>query len=279
MKVDIFISYSHRDQRLAERLRDHLAPLKQRGLVRDWYDRKIEPGEDWSEVISEQLNASSLILMLLSPSFCASEYINGVEVKQALARQARGDARVIPIILRDVDWEGTPLGRLQALPPNARPVVRWRDRDQALREVVRGIRRAAEAESGNEDNGFCSRNGGDVDQHTYYLNHTSFLREEKQQEFRQRTGVPLDHYDIRVVVDAYDEEMLNLIKRVEYTLDPSYPEPVRVRTERERRQKFLLKELANGEYLLRAKIFVTGREQPIEVARYITLWESGPELP
>jgi hypothetical protein len=35
-----------------------------------------------------------------------------------------------------------------------------------------------------------------------YINHTSFLREDKQSEFRSRTGArDLPHYDIRVIVD------------------------------------------------------------------------------
>jgi len=279
MKVDVFISYSHRDQRLAERLRDHLAPLKQRELISDWYDRKIEPGEDWSETINEQLNGCKLVLLLLSPSFFASEYCMGVEVKQALVLHDNGEARVIPILLRDVEWAGTSLARLQALPPNARPVVRWRDRDQALREVARGIGQAAEVVGRIEKDRPDTENTNGINQDTYYLNHTSFLREEKQQEFRLRTGVPLDHYDIRIVVDAYDERDLNQIERVEYTLHPAYDEQIRIRTKRERPQKFLLKEIANGEYLVLAKIFVKGRQEPLQVHRYITLWESGPELP
>jgi len=279
MKVDVFISYSHRDQRLAERLRDHLAPLKQRELISDWYDRKIEPGEDWSETINEQLNGCKLVLLLLSPSFFASEYCMGVEVKQALVLHDNGEARVIPILLRDVEWAGTSLARLQALPPNARPVVRWRDRDQALREVARGIGQAAEVVGRIEKDRPDTENTNGINQDAYYLNHTSFLREEKQQEFRLRTGVPLDHYDIRIVVDAYDERDLNQIERVEYTLHPAYDEQIRIRTKRERPQKFLLKEIANGEYLVLAKIFVKGRQEPLQVHRYITLWESGPELP
>jgi hypothetical protein len=111
----------------------------------------------------------------------------------------------------------------------------------------------------------------------YFLNHTSFLRTDKQAEYRQRTGVNLNHYDIRVIVDSYYRGALDRIDRVEYILHSAYPNPIQYRRSPE--DKFLLKELANGEYVLMAKVFLKDREEPILLQRYITLWESGPRLP
>jgi hypothetical protein len=71
-------------------------------------------------------------------------------------------ALVIPAILRAVDWEDSPFGALQALPKNAKPVAEWRDRHQAFREVVRGIREALSREAyGIERNpcGSCAVRG------------------------------------------------------------------------------------------------------------------------
>jgi|APTNR8051073442_1049403.scaffolds.fasta_scaffold12961_4 hypothetical protein len=109
-----------------------------------------------------------------------------------------------------------------------------------------------------------------------YLNHTSFLREDMQEEFRRRTGVGLPHYDIRVVVDSYYRGALDEIERVEYILHEEYPNPVQVRTHRS--DKFLLKEVANGEYVLLAKVSFRNRKEPLVLQRFITLWESGPHL-
>ena len=111
----------------------------------------------------------------------------------------------------------------------------------------------------------------------YFINHTSFLRTDKQEEYRQRTGVNLNHYDIRVIVDSYYRGALDRIDRVEYILHSAYPNPIQYRRSPE--DKFLLKELANGEYVLMAKVFLKDREEPILLQRYITLWESGPRLP
>ncbi|HEX7445555.1 MAG TPA: hypothetical protein VF300_04115, partial [Methanothrix sp.] len=56
----------------------------------------------------------------------------------------------------------------------------------------------------------------------FFLNHTSFLRTKKQAEFRKITGVDLDHYDIRVIVDSYYREALERILCVEYILHRAY---------------------------------------------------------
>lgn len=61
-----------------------------------------------------------------------------------MERHEAGVARVIPVILRPCDWQGTPFGKLQALPSNAKPVVSWADRDEAFLNIAQGIRRAAE---------------------------------------------------------------------------------------------------------------------------------------
>ncbi len=63
---------------------------------------------------------------------------------RALERHIAGEARVIPIILRPVEWEGAPFSKLQMLPTDAQPVTSWSDRDAALLNVIKGIRKAVE---------------------------------------------------------------------------------------------------------------------------------------
>ncbi len=109
-----------------------------------------------------------------------------------------------------------------------------------------------------------------------YINHTSFLREECQSEFQKRTGFSLPHYDIRVVLDSYYRGALDRVIRVEYILHKGYPEPIQVRVNR--KEKFLLKEVANGEYVLQAKVYLVGEKQPIILQRYVSLWKDGPRF-
>lgn len=109
-----------------------------------------------------------------------------------------------------------------------------------------------------------------------FINHTSFLRPQMQEQFQRLTGVPLPHYDIRVIVDSYYHGALDQIERVEYVLHEAYPHPIQIRTRKE--DHFLLKELANGEYVLLAKIFLKTRDEILVLQRYITLWREGPRF-
>jgi hypothetical protein len=61
-----------------------------------------------------------------------------------MERYDRGEAVVIPIILRRVNFEDTPFSKLQALPTDARPVKSWLDQDEAFYNVAEGIRKVVE---------------------------------------------------------------------------------------------------------------------------------------
>jgi hypothetical protein len=54
-----FISYTHRDERYADRLRTALAVLKSQGLLEDWHDRRIQPGAEWETEIDKHLGSRS----------------------------------------------------------------------------------------------------------------------------------------------------------------------------------------------------------------------------
>jgi hypothetical protein len=63
-------------------------------------------------------------------------------VKRAMQRHEAGEAKVIPIILRPVDWEGAPFSKLQGVPKDGRAVTLWDNYDEAFVSVVTEIRRA-----------------------------------------------------------------------------------------------------------------------------------------
>jgi hypothetical protein len=143
--LSVFISYSHKDEDLREELEVHLANLKRQGKILAWNDREIEAGTEWDAEIKHQLERASVILLLISPPFMASKYCYDLEMQRAVQRHHEGTARVIPIILRPVDWKGSPFSPLQVLPKDAKPVTQWGDRDSAFLNVVQGVRRAVDA--------------------------------------------------------------------------------------------------------------------------------------
>ncbi len=142
--IEVFFSYSHKDEELREDLEKHLSILKRDGVITAWYDRRIGAGREWEGEISEHVNTAGVILLLISADFLASDYCYDVEVKRAMERHEAREARVIPVVLRAVDWKGAPFRKLQALPRDARPVTSWPNRDEAFADVAKGIRAAVE---------------------------------------------------------------------------------------------------------------------------------------
>ena len=138
--VNVFISYAHEDEPLKDHLLQHLAGLVRDGLIRIWHDRNIDGGDYWVASIDNALEQASLVLLLVSPSFLASDYCYGSELQRALVKAAAGEARVIPIILRPSAWQTSLLRGLQALPRDGRAVTSWSNRDEGFLDVVDGLR-------------------------------------------------------------------------------------------------------------------------------------------
>lgn len=136
----LFYSYAHEDEALREQLEQHLALLQREGLLQTWHDRQIEAGADWQHAIDENLETASIILLLISPAFLASDYCYEVEMRRALDRHKAGEAHVIPILLRPCDWHTAPFGHLQALPRNGQAITLWSNQDEAFLQVSQGLR-------------------------------------------------------------------------------------------------------------------------------------------
>jgi len=150
--VNVFFSYCHRDEKLRDKLALHLSMLQREGVIKAWHDRKIMAGTEWAKEIDDNLNAAEVILLLVSADFLASNYCYEIEMQQAIVRHEAGEALVIPIILKPVDWSRAPFSKLQAFPKDAKPVTKWTNRDEAFLNIAQG-----DSGSGN-DNGRASAN-------------------------------------------------------------------------------------------------------------------------
>ncbi|HEX3093124.1 MAG TPA: TIR domain-containing protein, partial [Candidatus Angelobacter sp.] len=142
LPAKLFCSYSHKDNKLRERLENHLSTLHHEKLISAWNDRKIAAGTEWHDQIDDHLKDARIILLLVSADFIASPYCNDIELRHAMERHRKGKARVIPVILRPTDWMATEFGGLQALPADGKPVTTWRNRDAAFLNIAAGIRLA-----------------------------------------------------------------------------------------------------------------------------------------
>jgi hypothetical protein len=138
----LFFSYSHVDEALRDQLETHLAGLKRQGVISSWHDRGIAVGADIGQAIDSHIDAADVVLLLISPDFIASDYCYKREMSRALERHRKGEARVIPVILRPCDWHDLPFGKLLATPKDGRAITTWPNIDLAFLDVVTSIKRA-----------------------------------------------------------------------------------------------------------------------------------------
>lgn len=148
-RVRVFISYSHKDDALRDKLRTHLSQLEHDGLVQTWDDRAIPAGHEWADEIDLRLEEADVILLLVSADFLRSDYCYRKEMARALERHAAADdgAIVVPVILRKCDWQTAPFGKLQGLPRDGRPISddSWKTEDDYFEAIAKGLRKCIES--------------------------------------------------------------------------------------------------------------------------------------
>lgn len=140
--IEVFLSYADPDETLCIELEKHLSQLYGNGLLTVWQKRQIVGGQDLKSVLDQHLSTASIILLLISSDFLASNDCVSVQMKRALERNAQNEAHVIPIILRPCDWQAAPFAHLHILPHDGRAVTEWANQDAAFRDVARGVRAA-----------------------------------------------------------------------------------------------------------------------------------------
>ncbi len=118
----IFISYSHRDERLKERLATHLSVL--RGRLDVWDDRRLRAGDNWYAEIEAAIESADVAVMLISADFLSSDFISKEEVPRLLKRLQEDGLAMVPILVRSCAWKEIPwLSAMQIRPTNARPLT------------------------------------------------------------------------------------------------------------------------------------------------------------
>jgi hypothetical protein len=94
-----------------------------------------------------RLDEAELVLLLVTPSFVASEFCYREELPRALERSAAGQALVIPLRVRRTTLADLPLGQIQGLPAGDKWVTSYTNADEAwsavsddLAEIVEDLR-------------------------------------------------------------------------------------------------------------------------------------------
>ena len=138
------MSYAHEDESMKNELDKSLIMLKRNEKIEVWQDRECLAGQQWDDVIIEEIQAADIILLLISVDFNNSKYIWEKELDIAMQRHEKNEARVIPIIIRSCEFSDMPYSKLQALPTGAIPVTKFPDKDEAYTDIAKNIRRVVD---------------------------------------------------------------------------------------------------------------------------------------
>ena len=143
--VKIFISYSHKDETSIKKFVNHISPLKNNGILQEWYDRKIETGEEFQDDIDNNLENADIICLIISDNFlsskaCLEEKDNALKLKEQ-----RG-IRVIPLILSPCVWTiHYELSSLLAIPTDGKPISSYQDQNEGWVDAVNWIKKVCDS--------------------------------------------------------------------------------------------------------------------------------------
>lgn len=136
----LFISYSHVDKNDREQFQKYLAMLHRQEIVESWTDQEIVVGDEWEKELLQNLRDSDVIVFLVSQDFLSSSYCYEIEMQIAFEMHDAGKAAVVPILIRDCDWQASPISKFQVCPSGAEPVHDWEKNEKAWMDVNKHIR-------------------------------------------------------------------------------------------------------------------------------------------
>jgi formylglycine-generating enzyme required for sulfatase activity len=104
-RQELFISYSRKDRAFLEQFWTHLKPLETLYGLQRWDDSRIKPGAIWLEEIEQALSRAQVALLLVSPDFLASDFIQRKELP-ALFNAAKQDGlKILWLPIRPCSWK------------------------------------------------------------------------------------------------------------------------------------------------------------------------------
>ena len=145
-KLKLCISYSHLDEEHIEEFIKHITPLKNNGLIEDWYDRKIIAGQDFQDDIDKNMKNADIIHLFISANFLSSNACMK-EKGNALKLKKNTGIAVVSIILSACGWkDDKELSSLLALPTDGIPITDFTNSNNAWNNVYNGLKEVIEKE-------------------------------------------------------------------------------------------------------------------------------------
>jgi DNA polymerase III delta prime subunit len=137
LPISVFCVAAQSDAALLAQWETHLFPLQQAKWLTFWSEHHLQAGTDRKQ-IHEHLNEATCIILLVSADFFVDPLCLEV-MQRALQLQQEHATRVIPLLLRPVEWQESEMGTLPSLPSNGVPVTQWPTSDDAFHTCVQDL--------------------------------------------------------------------------------------------------------------------------------------------
>ena len=141
MRDEVFISYSHKDTEWAQKFSTHLKVIPT-GCLTLWSDQQIESGQNWQDKIEKAIERARVALLLVTPDFFASEFIQNQELPKILKRhKEKGGLFLYCVPIRYGAYQKGLLADIQAASDPKKPLrdLSEAEQDRIMMEIVLDI--------------------------------------------------------------------------------------------------------------------------------------------
>ena len=130
-KLNIFISYSHKDKDYLNRLQTHLKVLKYLyDNIDAWSDERIHSGDHWKDEIKQAMDNASVAILLVSTDFLASDFVENNELPEILKKEKQRSLKIFCLLVKPCLFTDSCLSEFQAANPPEKTLVEMNEAQQ-----------------------------------------------------------------------------------------------------------------------------------------------------